>query len=63
MENGDGVDPLEEYLRDPSIVADQWTLYYNKKKNFHIGDTVLSFVRKGGAWLLVAVKKITGHGV
>lgn len=55
-----GVDPLEEYLINPTVVINDWTLYWNKKKPFQDGDTVLTFCRKGETWLFVAAKKITG---
>lgn len=57
-----GEDPLETYLADPSRVEYGWTLHYNVKKPFRIGDLVFAFCRKHGDWLFVGAKEIAGMG-
>lgn len=50
---------INEYLRDPEIVNNQWLFWRSKNSLFREGDVVVSMVKlPGDRWLLATVKTV-----
>lgn len=58
--NSNGVDPLEEFKRDPEVINVGWLLYRTNKRYFQVGQHVICLVRMSGdRWLFTTMKTIT----
>lgn len=54
------VDPLDEYLRDPDIVNNQWLFWRTARQSFSVGQIAICLVKvSGDIWLLTTIKHIT----
>ncbi len=57
-------DPMEEYVRDPSTINNDWLLWHKKRRYFWEGQIAICFLQLlDGTWLLTTIKEITAHPV
>ena len=52
-------DPIEEYKKNPDIVATRWLFWSKKQRPFFEGDIAIGFVRLNNLWLLTTIKRVT----
>ena len=58
INNGE-IDPIEEYTKNPDIVATRWLFWSKKQRPFFEGDIAIGFVRLKNLWLLTTIKRVT----
>lgn len=58
--NAHGIDPIEEYKRDPEVINTLWFLNRGSKSYFKVGQYAICLVRiSGDRWLFTTMKTIT----
>lgn len=60
MKNPAGIDPIEEFQKNPDIINFQWNLWKDTRQVLKVDEILIGLVRAGvDLWLLTTVEKIT----
>lgn len=67
--NREGINPMDEYKRDPDVVDNRWLFWRETQRYFKVGQFAVSFLRLTyDTWLLTTIKEVVEdlnveHGV